>query len=727
MPKITHYYPDALCVFVKSFREIENVTRDDLILLQTKEIESLSVTLTVANNPGSFSITINDVANRFSIQDDPDTEIKNLKYNSDFQVARDISQRNFLPANKGGQRYYEFDGLNDGKFPWSTFQWGVLVSVDKKFRTPIQYQRSPSGTIIKRWAFDENGDVIDVSGTLSEEQFQSSSTNGQTFQFTIRNSAGQKKTQFFTLIKKSNSDFLTKYQHGVSKNVGRCKIEPMDRVAIFMSKRFIQNSNGTWDYNQAPKTELIRVFTGLVNTVQMGYSDSGNTITVTGEDVTKWLKLSIVPQNPVAAIEDQIQALASGDKFEVTNIFAGLSAPNVIRLLTLGKSGLDTASAKRTSVDGVIGKDISGVGVYTVAKKTSSNHQNVVYDPNTNAFVVTNNDIQGVSKKVSTVDIRSMMGILFTKSAVHVIDPTITNLNYYLAYKTNYMLPSNFQTEYVSRRDICYKVAEESKFNFYADRNGHIWFHPPRYSNGWIFTAENDKLFIIDEDSIVSYGFVEDDTNVYTVAVISSQPGMTADGEVQPEGSDIAAAMARGFYADELLMYKFGVRILTETNPFLSKLGGKSSEFLSDQANFYAKRLLQQMLANKLQGQVTILGRAEIDPGYPVYIPFRNMIYWVETVEHSFTFGGQFTTTLHLAYGHKPWEEIVEVLTQGFDIMHATDGHIRIVKDDSSNQPKTNNSGLRTSTKVDNSALSPDTQTTPNTTPTGKKPKIMIF
>lgn len=78
-----------------------------------------------------------------------------------------------------------------------------------------------------------------------------------------------------------------------------------------------------------------------------------------------------------------------------------------------------------------------------------------------------------------------------------------------------------------------------------------------------------------------------------------------------------------------------------------------------------------------------------------MYIPFVNMIYWVETIEHSINFGQTFTTTLHLAYGHKPWEEITEILTQSYDAMQFTDSHLRIVRDPRSNQPTIDNSGRR--------------------------------
>ena len=110
----------------------------------------------------------------------------------------------------------------------------------------------------------------------------------------------------YLLVKAPNSDFIQKYQYGNLNPLqqGRCRIEPMDRVAIFLSKRYTQSSDGTYVLNESPQTDLIRAFTGLVNTVQVGYSETGNTISITGEDVTKWLKLSVIPINP-AALQDQ--------------------------------------------------------------------------------------------------------------------------------------------------------------------------------------------------------------------------------------------------------------------------------------------------------------------------------------------------------------------------------------------------------------------------------------
>jgi hypothetical protein len=110
------------------------------------------------------------------------------------------------------------------------------------------------------------------------------------------------------------------------------------------------------------------------------------------------------------------------------------------------------------------------------------------------------------------------------------------------------------------------------------------------------------------------------------------------------------------------------VRLFTASNPII-KTGGRESLLL------YAKSLLQRILAGKYQGQITITGRAEIEPGRPVFIPIRNMVYYIETVSHSYSEGGKFTTTLHLSYGRKPWEHISELLTfyEG-DEIYQTDG-----------------------------------------------------
>lgn len=714
MSKVTHYYPDALVVFVKSFKEIETLTQSDLLLAsgQAKEIMSIQVTMTVGSSPSTFSITLNDVANRFSVRDNPAEEVLNLRSNSEFQIQRDRDQRSFKPVKDGGLSYYEFDGFKDSKYPWLTFEYGVLVDAATGDRAVMQYRRKADGTIAERWAFDIEGRVLQFSKAYSESFFTDPTNNGVWVSVPVKNLDNQVSNRDYILFKYKNSDFLSKYQTGVDDplKVGRCKIEPMDRVVVFLSERFQEDPNGEYQVVQTPKTNLVRAFTGLVNTVQMAYAENGNTVTINGEDVTKWMRISVVPVNPSAIpADDQVGgslrfSATDDSQFNIyTNIFQSIRTPDVIRLLTLGSEGLDRASRNR--LHALKNVKFRGIGFYAAARDKHKNNENIVYNTEKNQFVVMKNNQQTAT--VSVVDFTGMLGTLFTKSAVHVIDPTETGLDTYLAYAKNFQLPQTLQSEFQTRRDICYKAATDSNYNFYADRNGHIWFHPPRYSNAWILTQKNNKLYVVDDDSIISYGFVEDDTNVYSTCVVSSEADLNQN--VAP-GSEI---FNRGSYTDEMIMHKFGTKIITMSNPFIAAMGGGPTAFSSDKAVFYAKAMLQKLMANKMQGQITLTGRAELEPGYPVYIPFRNMIYWVETVDHALQFGGRYETTLHLSYGRKPWESIAEVITQSFDLIHSTDGHIRIDREKSTNQPQTGNNNVRISQPVKDAPLLPDTPTTP--------------
>lgn len=708
-----------MAVFVKGFREVETVTPDQLFLAQTKEVTSVSLNMTVGDNPCTFNINLTDVANRFSTPDNPPQEISNLLSNSKYQVITDKANINVVSPQGGVLNIYEFDGFKDGKNPWYHFEYGTLIDINSVtgYRSIVYYRRNQTGNIIERWAFDEQGRVILVSQSIPEAVFASTDSDGATFNILVKGKDGKKQSRPFILLKFTNSDFLNKYQASVADplKVGRCKIEPMDRVAIFLSQRYEQDNNGNFNIIQNNKPKLIRCFTGLVNTVQMGYNENGeNTITVAGEDVTKWLQLSIVAVNPSALPDQTLNTLrySALARYALlfTNAFAELTTPEVIRLMLLGSDGL---SSQVRASNALANSDVRAPGQFSVATNHSTTQDNAIYNPAKGVMELSSNskwtwskNFGGGKNHIPVIDIRGMMGSLFKKSSVHVEDPTKTDLQAYLSYKTTYQVPNLFQTEYQTRRDICYKAAKDSSFNFYADRNGHIWFHQPRYNNGWILTADNPNLYIIDDDSIISYGFVEDDTNVYSTCVVNVEPGLSKKTGRYTSDTEEGQAFSRGAYTDEMIAFRFGTKIIELSNPFLveMKTGTNSS---SRSADFYAKVMLQKFLANKTQGQITITGRAELDPGYPVYIPFRNMIYFVESIEHSFSFNGRYESTLHLTYGHKPWESVPELLSQNFDLIHATDGHIQLIKGDITNQPITDNKGKRKHSKIDKTPLKP--------------------
>jgi hypothetical protein len=90
-----------------------------------------------------------------------------------------------------------------------------------------------------------------------------------------------------------------------------------------------------------------------------------------------------------------------------------------------------------------------------------------------------------------------------------------------------------------------------------------------------------------------------------------------------------------------------------------------SVPFLSDPNNQcapYASMILSRARKNILRGSVTISGNEYMQPGEVVFLQDRQMLFYVTSVRHSFTFGSSFTTTLELSYGHAPGDYIPTTL-----------------------------------------------------------------
>jgi len=76
----------------------------------------------------------------------------------------------------------------------------------------------------------------------------------------------------------------------------------------------------------------------------------------------------------------------------------------------------------------------------------------------------------------------------------------------------------------------------------------------------------------------------------------------------------------------------------------------------------YAVMLLNQARKNIFQGEAMIVGNEFVQAGEVYYVEDRDLLFYAETVSHSFTYGGDFSTTLSLTYGHNPGEYIPTML-----------------------------------------------------------------
>ena len=78
-----------------------------------------------------------------------------------------------------------------------------------------------------------------------------------------------------------------------------------------------------------------------------------------------------------------------------------------------------------------------------------------------------------------------------------------------------------------------------------------------------------------------------------------------------------------------------------------------------DQCAPYALFLLARARRDVVQGTITVPGNEYYQLGDVIYINSRDMLFYVWSIKHNFSYdGGQFTTTLECRYGHTLGEYI---------------------------------------------------------------------
>ncbi|MCK9471493.1 MAG: hypothetical protein M0Q88_07060 [Bacilli bacterium] len=650
---VTHYYPNAMVLFVAGFQGVPK-ERDVLVasnIGDVKEISSINITRTVRNNPGTFSLELVNTGNKFLRPYDPNTEITDMyNYSQHKKIIATQTQDKYDSSLKEFDRAGTYYRYNDWK-TWLNDTIFILKDEESQYKFPLQKTFDKSGNIREMWGYDILGNIVtfnDVNTILNAQEGD---------MVTAKNS------NQYRVIKRTNENFIEKYKDRVEQgqelikfNKGRLRISAMDRVVIFMSERF---------YEPGKKPSLIRVFTGVVNSAQLNYLENRNTIQVQGEDVTKYMRLSVINVNP-ALLLDQWSAIDQTPEEKITiwsTILKGLKAPDIIRLLTLGSSYVKNPGR-------ALNQKIDGIGTYQISSAVERGI-NIKIDSETNIFYeVVKNDRRRTNQfSANKISFRNALGGLFREHSVHIFDPYQpgARLKGFRPYEISLGTAWSFyQADFKTRREIAYKVAEDTHFVFYADQYGEIWFHPPRFDHKWIISAEKPEVYVIDTESIISFGFIETDENIFSSVYVNTEPDFALEslGEL-------------GFYTasfrDDITTIKYGQRLFTTSNPIINIKGRKGKQAII----MYAKSLLQRLLASKYQGQVTITGRAEINPGMPVYIPIRNQMYYVETIDHSLDFGGSFVTTLHLSYGRAPWEYLPEILDfAANDDIYTTDAYL---------------------------------------------------
>lgn len=187
-----------------------------------------------------------------------------------------------------------------------------------------------------------------------------------------------------------------------------------------------------------------------------------------------------------------------------------------------------------------------------------------------------------------------------------------------------------WETQYVTKLEVANNVKEACGFEFYQDVDGDLVFKPPFYN----LDTSGSRVYRIEDIDIISLSTTEREPEATVVKATGGHfQNMKGFGLENNEWG------TRAEFIDYRAVAQYGWRQQTfettyHTNP---------------QAMFFACVARYDIFNIGVKGaSCTIPIRPELRPGYPVYIPSLDCFYYIHSMNHSLSFGGQCTTTLNL-------------------------------------------------------------------------------
>lgn len=191
-----------------------------------------------------------------------------------------------------------------------------------------------------------------------------------------------------------------------------------------------------------------------------------------------------------------------------------------------------------------------------------------------------------------------------------------------------------FESNMESKKSIADRVCEATGYEFYQDMDGDLVFKPPMYN----MDTSTDRVYnIYREDCIdISFSHAEPEATYVTMkgSHFRNFQGAAPTGEWG----------VKGVYVDYALVAKYGWKGQDFDSSFYNT---------ARQAYYAAAVELDKQNKTTEGCSVTIPLRPEIKAGYPVYIEENDCFYYIESVNHSFSYGGSCTTSLTLTCQRK--------------------------------------------------------------------------
>jgi len=157
------------------------------------------------------------------------------------------------------------------------------------------------------------------------------------------------------------------------------------------------------------------------------------------------------------------------------------------------------------------------------------------------------------------------------------------------------------------------------------------------------------KRFVVKPKDVLGITYGENTPEFTSVSIKGAEAGGLVGGQGFNVGSGMEMRTVWAVDYDLWRMYGFK-NTSPRFMPFFSNV--------ETQLAPYAIFLLNQQRAGLLHAGLTRTGNEFCQPGEVYYLEDRDLLFYAEDVKHQFTYGGTFTTTMSLTFGHTVGEYI---------------------------------------------------------------------
>ena len=399
---------------------------------------------------------------------------------------------------------------------------------------------------------------------------------------------------------------------------------PMTEVKIYFKGRFLVEG----------KPRYYPAFWGLITTVEENYSGGLYKITLNCVDMLHWWAYSTINVHPVPA----------------SNIMAGGG-----QKLTVWSTIFDTQNPYQ-----IIYAMAKGMGMHefvTVAWPAQKTPLQTIYP--TKLFEKVTAGImsywqQRLPNPASLLRMYGLGGARVDKNGFQVISPEFTkttnkkdsesqeaavskddeqfklDIDYIRKFQTfaDYQNMGKFDNaEFMTKLEIATTIKSRIDFEFYQDVDGAFVFKPPFFN----LNVKGVLPYTLLNNEIQSYSVSTQTEGIITV--------LTVKTPMHPRLKITPFDLGVGFHMDLDLAKQYGIRHREIMMEYVTN---------ADMARSLALGQMSSINYKTLGGSVTIPGRPEMRLGFPVYMEHRDTFHSVKSINHSFDYGGTFTTTLSL-------------------------------------------------------------------------------